>query len=89
MAHAIEFDPDPGDGGERAMETLTLEIQRSLDYYESHFGQPFTVTATAYNAFGAVTRNYDGTLGFAKTTTFSDAAAVTGGSFGNDRGVTT
>jgi MSHA biogenesis protein MshI len=40
LARAIEFDPDPEDGGERAMETLTLEIQRSLDYYESHFGQP-------------------------------------------------
>ncbi len=40
LARAIEFDPDPGDGGERARETFTLEIQRSLDYYESHFGQP-------------------------------------------------
>lgn len=40
LARAIEFDPSPGDGGKRAMETLTLEIQRSLDYYESHFGQP-------------------------------------------------
>ncbi len=46
----------------------------------TYSGQPFTVTATAYNAFGAVTRNYDGALGFAKTTTFSDAGAGTSGS---------
>ncbi len=49
----------------------------------TYSGQPFTVTSTAYNAFGAVTRNYDGTLGFAKTTTFSDAGAGTGGSLAN------
>lgn len=50
----------------------------------TYSGQPFTVTATAYNAFGAVTRNYDGTLGFAKTTTFSDAGAGTGGTLSNN-----
>ena len=49
----------------------------------TYSGQPFTATATAYNAFGAVTRNYDGALGFAKTTTFSDAGAGTGGSLAN------
>ncbi|MBI3778343.1 MAG: hypothetical protein HY274_05445 [Gammaproteobacteria bacterium] len=40
----------------------------------TYSGQPFTVTATARAAnSGAVTLNYDGTLGFAKATTISDA----------------
>ncbi|HQU14552.1 MAG: hypothetical protein B7Z66_02805 [Chromatiales bacterium 21-64-14] len=39
LARSLEVDPSPG-GEERALETLTLEIQRSLDYYESHFSQP-------------------------------------------------
>lgn len=50
----------------------------------TYSGQPFIVTATAYNAFGAVTRNYDGALGFAKTTTFTDAGGGSGGSFANN-----
>lgn len=40
----------------------------------TYSGQPFTVTATARAAnSGAVTANYDGTLGFAKDTIVSDA----------------
>lgn len=39
LARTIEYEAGAADG-ERALETLTLEIQRSLDYYESHFGQP-------------------------------------------------
>lgn len=39
LARSLEVDPSPG-GEDRALETLTLEVQRSLDYYESHFSQP-------------------------------------------------
>ncbi|MCR4332116.1 MAG: hypothetical protein NUV34_05350 [Sulfuricaulis sp.] len=43
----------------------------------TYSGQPFTVTATARAAnSGAVTANYDGTLGFAKATTVSDAGST-------------
>ncbi|MEK7413806.1 MAG: DUF6701 domain-containing protein, partial [Planctomycetota bacterium] len=45
-------------------------------------GQPFTVIATACNQIGCsqvggTTKNYDGTLGFSKDTTFSDAGTAT------------
>jgi MSHA biogenesis protein MshQ len=44
----------------------------------TYSGQLFTVTATARAAnSGAVTANYDGTLGFAKDTTISDAGVTT------------
>jgi MSHA biogenesis protein MshQ len=36
--------------------------------------QPFTTTVTAYNTFGAITQNYNGTLGWSKEITLSDAA---------------
>ncbi len=43
----------------------------------TYSGQPFTVTATARAAnSGTVTANYDGTLGFAKATTVSDAGNI-------------
>jgi MSHA biogenesis protein MshQ len=40
-------------------------------------GQPFTVIATAKNLSGTTTQNFDGPLGFAKNTTFSDAGTAT------------
>ena len=44
----------------------------------TYSGQPFTVTATARAAnSGTTTANYDGTLGFAKDTTISDAGVTT------------
>ncbi|MFN2301564.1 MAG: pilus assembly protein PilM [Gammaproteobacteria bacterium] len=43
LAAAQHGDPDVGDYGEplaALLEQVTLEIQRSLDYYDSHFAQP-------------------------------------------------
>ena len=39
----------------------------------TYSGQPFVVTATAYNSAGGITANYDGNLGFAFDATISDA----------------
>jgi len=39
----------------------------------TYSGQPFAVTATAYNSAGGITSNYSGALGFAFDTTLSDA----------------
>ncbi|HQU14569.1 MAG: hypothetical protein B7Z66_04395 [Chromatiales bacterium 21-64-14] len=50
----------------------------------TYSAQPFNVTATAYNTLGTVTQNYDGNLGYAKLTTFSDANAGTGGTLSNN-----
>ena len=45
-------------------------------------GQPFSVTATAFNAFGVTTQNYHSAYGLAKDTTISNAGNATG--FGNN-----
>lgn len=50
----------------------------------TYSGQPFTVTATAYNGAGAPTANYDGTLGFAKDVTLSNAGTTHPGTFSNN-----
>ena len=43
----------------------------------TYSGQPFTVTATARNSAGGTTLNYDGTYGFSKDTTISNAGVAT------------
>ena len=43
----------------------------------TYSGQPFVVTATAYNSAGNITGNYAGALGFAFDTTVSDAGDTT------------
>lgn len=43
----------------------------------TYSGQPFTVIATAKNTSGVKTDNYDGTLGFAKDATISNAGIAT------------
>lgn len=65
---------------------FTVEATQACNAGSSSFtysGQPFTMTVTAYNLAGGVTRNYDGTgnmsANFAKTT---DLSAVTNGGLG-------
>ncbi len=43
----------------------------------TYSGQPFVVTATAYNSAGNITTNYAGALGFAFDTTISNAGDTT------------
>lgn len=43
----------------------------------TYSGQPFSVTATAYNANDILTQNYSGALGFAQPTTLSHEGDVT------------
>jgi len=43
----------------------------------TYSGQPFSVTATAFNFLGANTQNYDGSLAFAFDTTISDDSGDT------------
>lgn len=49
-----------------------------LPFPPGPLGQPFSVTATAFNALGAITQNYHGAYGFAKDTTISNAGNATG-----------
>ena len=48
----------------------------------TYSGQPFSVTATAYNSNSVITQNYSGALGFAQPTTVSDAGDT--GNFTNN-----
>ncbi len=77
LARTIDIDVAPGDAGERAAETLTLEIQRSLDYYESHFGQPpvQAVVVSRDTPGAAIEEHLRGTLAVA-VRTFDPATAL-------------